>query len=125
MPISDNQIIEKNLGKIENGDYVIFPGATVAIKWVSQDIENVNILYEKTIGGNTTTMNIVQNIPSNNSIINSYNVYVPFSLAGNPNYEYPIYRVKIIDTLTNNVVAYSNPFKISVIVNEVPFELPK
>lgn len=108
---TDEEILQANQGRIVIGDYVIFRG-NIAIKWKSQDVENVNIMYEKTQGGITTDTMIAGNVTSNPEVVNTYSFYVPF--VGNPQYEYPIYRLKIVSSISNNVVAYSNPVKVSV-----------
>jgi hypothetical protein len=111
---TDEQILQANQGRIEIGDYVVFKGNLV-LKWVSQDVNKVNIMYEKFMPGppqTTEEIMIVEDINSSSNNVNSYTWFVPFS--GNPQYEYPIYRIKIVSTQSNNIVAYSNPFKVSV-----------
>lgn len=113
---TDEEIIVANQGRISEGDYVVFKGNLI-VKWVSKDVNKVNILYEKKQNNITQDYSIVQNINSSHDTINSYTWNVPFS--GNPQYEYPIYRIKIVSSTTNNVVAYSNLFKVSVDMNQV------
>lgn len=113
---TDEEILFANQGRIEPGDYVVFKGNLV-IKWVSKDVAKVNIIYEKTQGATKTDTNIAQNVVSDTNNVNSYTWLVPF--AGNPQYVYPTYRIKIVSTVSNNVVAYSNPFKVSVDMTSV------
>lgn len=113
---TDEEILLANQGRIVEGDYIVFKGNLV-IKWVSKDVAKVNILYEKKQNNITQEYVIGQNINSSQTTINSYTWNVPFS--GNPQYEYPIYRIKVVSSITNNVVAYSNPFKVSVNMNQV------
>ena len=87
------------------------------IKWLSEDVETVNILYEKDQGEIITDVMIAENVASTNTLLNTYTWYVP--LSGNPQQTYPTYRIKIVSTVSNNVVAYSNPFKVSVSMSEV------
>jgi len=108
---TDEEVLLANQGRIEPGDYVVFKGNLV-IKWVSKDVAKVNIIYEKKQGTTKTDTTIEQNIVSDTNNVNSYTWSVPF--YGNPQYEYPIYRIKVVSTVSNNVVAYSNPFKVSV-----------
>ena len=108
---TDEEILQANQGRIVIGDYVIFKG-NLTTKWKSNDVENVNIMYEKTQGGIKTDIMIAENVVSNPGVVNTYSFYVPF--VGNPQYEYPIYRLKIVSSISNNVVAYSNPVKVSV-----------
>ena len=113
---TDEEILLANQGRIEPGDYVVFKGNLV-IKWISRDVAKVNIIYEKTQGATKTDTNIAQNVACDTNNVNSYTWMVPFS--GNPQYVYPIYRIKIVSTVSNNVVAYSNPFKVSVDMTSV------
>ena len=108
---TDEEIIAANQGRIEIGDYVIFKG-NLSIKWTSQDVSTVNIMYEKRQANNIENIMIAENITSNP--VNTYVWVVPNSFSGNPQYEYPIYRIKVVSTESNNIVAYSNPFKVSV-----------
>ena len=108
---TDQEIIDANQGRISEGEYVVFKGNLV-IKWVSKDVNKVNVLYEKKQNNTTQDYLVGQNIDSNQNIINSYTWNVPFS--GNPQHEYPVYRIKVVSSITNNVVAYSNPFKVSI-----------
>lgn len=108
---TDEQILQANQGRISIGEYVIFKGNLV-IKWESKDVDTVNIIYEKTQDGVSEDTIISENIASSSNMINTYTWHVPF--YGNINYEYPTYRIKIISTISNNIVAYSNKFKVSI-----------
>lgn len=112
---TDEQILQANQGRISIGEYVVFKG-NLLIKWVSQDVETVNILYEKDQGEIVTDIMIAEDVASTNILVNTYTWHIPFS--GNPQQPYPKYRIKIRSTISNNVIAYSNPFKVSVIIPE-------
>lgn len=113
---TDEEILQANQGRISIGEYVVFKG-NLLIKWASQDVEAVNILYEKDQGELITDIMIAENISSTNIALNTYSWYVPFS--GNPQQSYPTYRIKIVSTVSNNVITYSNPFKVSVIMTGI------
>lgn len=108
---TDEEIKLANGGKIVDGDYVVFPGS-LAIKWISKDVNKVDIKYEKKQNNTTQEYLIAGNVNSTSTSVNIYTWTVPF--VANPQLDYPIYRIKVVSSVSNNVLAISNPFKVSV-----------
>ena len=68
---TDEEILQANQGRISIGEYVVFKG-NLLIKWVSEDVETVNILYEKDQGEIITDVIIAENVASTNTLLNTY-----------------------------------------------------
>lgn len=110
--IKDDKIIEVNVGRILPGDYVIFPGIQ-NINWIAHNVEKVNILYEIEMNNQVSEKIIESNYTCSSTEKNSYKWNMS-NLTANVKYEYPKYRIKIIDASSDNIIAYSNYFKVSV-----------
>lgn len=117
MALTDEQILELNNGKIVPGDYVVVTGTPTAITYNTYDVGVVNIVLEKTSpDGNVEDVSGYLNstpILCQNDVQPKTFIWLS-NINPDINQEYPIYRIKVVSSQPQGVIAYSNYFKISV-----------
>src|SRR3989344_793026 len=110
--LTDEEVLTLNNGKISIGDYAVVSKSKITILFTTQDVPKVNAVLEKN-GADVPGYLNVSPILCSNSKQNTFIWTCNINPMPNTNEDYPTYRIKLVSSDSNTVVAYSNYFKVS------------
>lgn len=110
--MTNQEIYDLNKGRITAGDYFVVLGTKIDIIFTPYNINSVDIYLEKTEKSLEPYDILIQADVSCTSGVKTVYQWI-CDQSVNINDEYPIYRIKVVYSRSNSVIAYSNKFKIA------------